>query len=308
MGEKMRAILAVAVILALAWGSYWFIGAQKARLLAGEWMTAQDVTAELTLVGFPNRFDLTLTNITTAQGSYAATFVQVFAMSWKPWHLIMAFAPEQNITLRGQNLRVTSPHMLASLEMPPFGGTALRGLRVDSADLGLSVGPDRLLGAEHMTLGLEAGADDASPHFGGHLRGIIPSLVVADLPKQIDSLSVEGHFQLDRPLDLAQSLPNLLALDLTQARLIWGDLDMTITGRLVPDGMGYVSGDLAVTVTGAQDLPPILAALGLVTAEQGDRLKQALTLIGGGKFTLSLSDGMTRLGPITLGPAPLWPV
>ena len=83
---------------------------------------------------------------------------------------------------------------------------------------------------------------------------------------------------------------------------------MTITGRLVPDGMGYVSGDLAVTVTGAQDLPPILAALGLVTAEQGDRLKQALALIGGGKFTLSLSDGMTRLGPITLGPAPLWPV
>lgn len=305
----MRAILGVVIAAALLWVGYWFWGAAAVKTRTQAWMSEQGAMGDISVIGFPNRFDLTVTNPALQRDGigYSAPFVQVFAMTWKPWHLIAAFAPKQEITILDQTLTVTSPHLLSSVVMHPQGGFAVQELRLDGTTLGLT-STEWHIDAAHVTAAIDLKTDPLSPRFGGRLTEFTTPVPVAGLQDLIELASFDANLLLDTPLDAGATGQSVLGIDLQDARLNWGDFSLMAKGRLAPDVQGMVSGRINLTLTGANHLPQILVALGLIAPDQTTNLAKGLAVMGGGgQFTVILSGGAIRIGPIPLGAAPPWP-
>ncbi|WP_168732922.1 DUF2125 domain-containing protein [Aliigemmobacter aestuarii] len=326
----MRAIIWGVAGLTAIYSGYWFVGASAARTaiesqLAG--LQAQGLVAEtsdLSLRGFPNRFDLTLTDPRfgdpQAGVEWAAPFAQVFSLSYKPWHLIAALPPEQTITLPGDVITLRSDSFKGSLVMEP--GTALpldrMNIAVDALEANASGGP--IAGAETLRIATrqEPLAENAHEYafLATNLRpdpGLMALFASAGLPDVIARANLGGVARFDGPIRPAapESLPVLTGLSVDQADLVWGDLTVTAKGELRPDAAGLAEGTLTVEVTGWRVLPAALQAAGVIQPDalfvvtamlsgmaQQDGTPETLTL------PLSFANGMTVLGTWPLGPAP----
>lgn len=305
----MRAILGVIIAVAVLWGGYWFWGAARVQVQTQAWMTKQGVSGDISVVGFPNRFDLTITNPTLERDdiAYSAPFFQVFAMTWKPWHLIAAFAPTQEITILDRQLTLSSPHLLASLLMSPMG--SFRELRLDGTKFGLTDSKAGRVDAAHITVAIDATGDPLSPRVGGRLTDFTSPVRVVGLNDLIELAALDANLNLRLPLDAAQTGQDILSIDIREARLNWGEFSLTATGSLAPDAQNLVSGEVTVTLKGADHLPQILVALGVISADQTANLSKGLSVMGdSGQMTLTLSNGKIWNGPIPLGAAPAWPL
>jgi hypothetical protein len=156
----MRALLWVVVAAAVTWGGYWFAGARALETAAQTWFRTQTdagLVAEhsaLSVSGFPNRFDLTVTDLRLANPEtgygWTAPFVQILSLSYRPWHIIAAFAKQQQVQTPWQDLSVASDKLQGSVVFVPGTNLALdrltvagNGMRVTS-DLGWTVGVDTL--------------------------------------------------------------------------------------------------------------------------------------------------------------------
>lgn len=309
----MRALLGVIVAVALLWGGYWFWGADQVRKQTQVWMSEQGATGAVSVIGFPNRFDLTVTDPAVQRDGigYSAAFFQVFAMTWKPWHVIAAFAPSQEITLLDQKLTLSSPQLLASLLMNPTDGFSFRELRLDGTKIGLASSKNWHIDAAHVTAAIDASSDPMFPRIGGRLKDFTTPVPVAGFTDIIALASFDANLRLQSPIVATTASQSILAIDLRDARLNWGRFHLTAKGSLAPDMLGRISGDLTVSLQGADQLPQILVALGLIAPDQTANLTKGLAALGeSGEITLplSLSGGVMRIGPFPLGQAPLWPL
>ena len=115
----MRKLLFLMVVLVALWSGYWFVGSNAVREGVNGFFAdaaTQGLVAEntgVTVAGFPNRFDLTVEGLHLADpasgAGWNAPFVQVFAMTWKPWHIIAAFPPEQEVVLPLSLIHISEP-------------------------------------------------------------------------------------------------------------------------------------------------------------------------------------------------------
>lgn len=317
----MRALLWVTGVLAALWGGYWVVGSRAALSGAEAWLDGSNVVyQDVSVAGFPNRFDLTVTGVSavdTASGlGWSAPFVQVFAMGWKPWHLIAALPNEQEITFQDQRVSVGSARMMGSLLLVPGADLALSETVVEGEGLML-----------HSSLGWQGAADKAvvstratgqgnAHRFGLAVTRIAPGVLVQDvgLPAVIDAVRVDAVLGFSAPLDrhAGQTQPQVISVDLREARVDWGDLGLIATGQIAPDAAGFAAGEVAVQVTGWQVLPGVLRGLGLIEPEFEPKLMQGLELLSGGQDNVSVTvqarDRQVFMGPLPLGPAPYFGV
>ena len=92
----MRGLIWLTVILAGLWGGWWLVGSRGVEAAARGWFDAEVAQGRvatyetLAVRGFPSRFDVTVTAprlSDPARGiGWQAPFVQVFSLSYKPWH------------------------------------------------------------------------------------------------------------------------------------------------------------------------------------------------------------------------------
>lgn len=306
----MRALLGGIIAVAVLWGGYWFWGSAQVREHTLAWMSEQGVSGDISVIGFPNRFDLTITDPALQRNGigYSAPFFQVFAMTWKPWHLIAAFAPSQKITLPDQTLTLSSPHLLASLLTDPLGGFAMRELRLDGTKVALASSDAWHIDAAHVTAAIDAKDDPQSPRVGGRLTDFTPPLPVAGLNDLIDLASIDINLHLNARLDTALTAQSIVSIDIHDVRLKWGDFSLTANGSLAPDAQGVARGEINVTFQGADHLPQILLVYGIITPDQATNLGKGMTAMGGGgQLTLTLSGGAISIGPFPVARAPIWP-
>ena len=132
----MRKLLWLVLIAAFAWSAYWFIGARTSERAMIGWL--EDRRAEgwqveysdLSLRGYPNRFDTTLTDLVLTDPetgvSWRAPFFQIFALSYQPKHLIAVWPNEQTIATPYQTISITSEKMSASLVIDELGSGTKR--------------------------------------------------------------------------------------------------------------------------------------------------------------------------------------
>ena len=328
----MRKLLFLLVLGTALWSGYWFVGSSALRQGEEQWLAdqaAQGMTAEktsLSVVGFPNRFDLTVEGVRLADPQsgigWQAPFAQVFAMTWKPWHIIAALPPEQVVTLPDQAITVTADGLRASLRARPATDVPLAAVVVESGALlaassqGWTAGADRFVAS---VLAAEGAPNDYD--LALDVAGLAPAPALmarltaeAGLPATIATIQLRAVASLTAPIDrhAGQTRPQLAALDLGQALINWGDLTATASGSVAPDDQGLASGRIEIAVTNWQRMVPALVAAGVVKPELSqtvENMMAALAQASGDPAVLNLplvlDDGWMSLGPLPLGPAPM---
>jgi hypothetical protein len=328
------------ILAPMLWGAYWGFGSNAVRNGVNSFFAdaaAQGLVAEnagVTVAGFPNRFDLTIDELKLSDpvsgAGWQAPFVQVFAMTWKPWHIIAAMPPEQAVTLPDQVVTLGSDGLMASLRARPSTDLPLAEVRVAGTRLDLASDQGWTLGLGEFTLGLRAdealgpsgyelGFDLApltpDPAFVAAVRAVtVPDLPPSDLPEVVEALWGSVFLTFSAPLDrhVGKAQPYLRRVEINQFNLTWGQLSAAASGVVEADGNGYAAGKVTVEVTNWDRLPAVLVAAGLVQPEVAPTIArgmQALAAQSPDLKVLSLSlvmeDGRMTFGPFPLGPAPL---
>jgi len=325
----VRFLLWLVLGLGVLWGGYWFVGAralERAAQAAFEDQRAAGFVANnsaISVAGFADRFDLTISDPHLADPvsgwGWQAPFVQILAMTWKPWHVILALPPTQAIqSPDGQNVTLTSSRLMASVMMQPTPALPLKRAVVEGEGLTLSSSQGWRIGVDKGVL-----AAELSPTLANTLRlgadvGVLtlPQAYanLKDLGPVLTALHLDASVTLSQPIDRTLRDPHLLGLSLTQFHITWGAVDLTATGEIKPDAKGLASGQIDLHLTGWQSLPAAAVALGLVPPANEVSLQRGLEFLAKASpdpkvisLTLKLAEGQMTLGFIPLGPAPLMP-
>lgn len=323
----MRALLWVTVGLAALWGGYWWVGSRGVEQAVLGWMEAQRAQGVevrhdgLAVGGFPNRFDLTLTGLSVtdpARGlGWSTPFAQVFAMTWKPWHLIAALPGGQTVTLPDQSLTLDGDKIMASLVLTPGSDLALSETVASADAVVLTSSLGWQVRAARIVVSTRAEPTAANTHRLGlqatELRPDPQIARAAGLSETLDTAHLDARASFSAPLDrhAAQTRPRLTGLSLDTARLGWGSLQIEASGRLEADASGHAAGEIVLQVEDWPALPRLLVAMGLIAPGATGALEAGLKGFAKGdphrlEVTLRAEGGMFLLGPLPLGPAPFW--
>lgn len=341
---KMRKLLILLLIASALWSGYWFAGSSAIRSAAEQWFADQTragMVAEntsLKVAGFPNRFDLTVEGVHLADPQsgfgWQAPFAQIFAMTWKPWHIIAALPPEQVITTPDEEIILKSVGLKASLRARPTTDLPLAAVIVESGPFtatsttGWTVGAIRALASIKSVDAVagEAAVDEDMSDASSYIMSLDiedlapdPAAVEtiaasAGLPPTIDAVRVLGSVKLTAPIDrhMGETVvaPKELKLDLLQ--ITWGELEVNASGKVAPDAAGFAAGRIEFEVTNWQMLVPILVATGAIKPEISQTVENMLGAMAKEtgdpdvlKLPLILNEGRMSLGPLPLGPAPM---
>lgn len=328
----MRKLLFLLVTLTVLWSGYWFVGSSFIRTAANDWIAAQaanGVTAEttdLSVAGFPNRFDLTAEGIRFADPAsgvgWQAPFAQVFAMTWKPWHIIAALPPEQTVTLPGQEVTITSEGLRASVRARPAASLPLAMAIAESGPLAATSSLGWTFAAQKAVLSL--GAASGAPNgydITADIADLAPDRALLQLiapegglAATIAEIRLRATATLTAPLDrhAGETKPRLATLALTDLAVTWGEVSLTAEGSIAPDDDGLAAGRINFTVINWRKVMPILVASGTVRpqlARTAETMLEGLANQTGDpevlKIPLTMQDGWMSLGPIPLGPSPV---
>ncbi|MDP3341189.1 DUF2125 domain-containing protein [Frigidibacter sp.] len=325
----MRALLWITTAAAVLYGGYWVAGSIAMRRGAEAALAdlqTQGIAgpAEITLRGFPSRFDLTVEPVALRSGAveWSAPFVQLFMLAYRPTHLIAVWPHEQTLTLAGLPLAITSTDMRASAVVGVSGDLPLDRTVFIAEDLAINAGAD--LGVSLTEARMATRATDAGRlvhDLGAELLGLqlSPGLRNAadpagTLPEVMDSLRLNAALTLDRPLDrhAASAPPRPVALDLRDLSLRWGDLSLTASGQLDRGADGRLQGRIDIDADHWREILALAVATGLVRKELAPTYAAALeqlAAVSGNdpdrlQVPLVLSGGWITLGPLPIGIAP----
>lgn len=322
----VRFLLWFVLALGVLWGGYWFVGARALYNATQIWFENQRATglmadnSAVSVAGFADRFDVTISDPHLADPvsgwGWQAPFVQILAMTWKPWHVIAAFPSDQVIqTPDGQEIALGSSRLMASILMHPTPALPLTRAVVEGEGLtltsltGWKIGVDRIvLAAERMATPantLRLGADAAT------IRLPQAYAIVPDLGPSLSALHLDADVTLSQPIDRNLHDPHLAAFTLTRFHVAWGVLDLTAQGAVTPDSQGLASGKIDLSLKGWRSLPTAAVALGWVPPTNEQSLKRGLEFLAASStdpevitLPLKLENGQMILGFMPLGPAP----
>lgn len=327
----MRWLVRIALGLALLWVLAWFGAAIV--LKRGADAAFGQMIAEGTLPrapgrevsGFPVRLSLDLTGIEVSNPEtglgWRSPAASVAARMWRPWAIDLTLPTEQALILPQGEIPLTSSRLTADVAARPAmtlplarAGLVAEGVALAGGDLGQ-------VDALSLDLTGDTGAG-ATYSLTLQARGIGPgSAFVAALPQEtglpdkIASVALDAKVLLTDPLAANADTPppQLIGIELAAFVLDWAPLKIRATGSLATVSDGTAAGRIDIVVEGWRNLVPVLVAAQLVKPELAPTVTRALEVMaeqGGSMEVLNLplvmEDGWMRLGPLPLGPAPVF--
>ncbi|MGQ0563690.1 MAG: DUF2125 domain-containing protein [Gemmobacter sp.] len=323
----MRRLLGVVLALSALWGGYWFVGATVLERGVRDWLAAQAPQVQAAgadVAGFPNRFDLTLTDLAVGEGGpmvWRAPFLQVFALSYKPWHLIAAFPPDQSLVMAdGGELGLTADKLQASVVASPSRALTLDRIVVAGEGLALRLAMMPVVQVGELRLGTRRDPSRKDTHdIGLDLVGLRPdpALNAASaglrLPQGDATVHVEASIAFSAPVDrfAGQTQPTPEVIEITAMQLVWGEIEIDGTGRLTPDENGFAAGQIDLTLSGWDQALDIAVSAGAMQpgiaatwAEFARRKAETSGQPGRASLPLVMKGGEVWLDFFSLGPAP----
>lgn len=324
----MKKLLALVVVLSALWSGYWFVGASGVRAGFESWFEArrtegwQAEYSDLAVNGFPNRFDTTLTNPALADPhtglAWQAPFLQIFALSYRPNHIIAVFPNSQTVSTPRARYSLASADMRASMVMEPQSDLAFNRANLTSEALLIrnSDGAETKLSGLQAALRREAGA---RYRLAINADGLAPPSPEAfslsgDLPDTLSTLRADATLAFSKPWDISaleagRPQPREIKLHLAEAK--WGALELAAAGTLLIDRAGTPTGEITIKARNWRDILTLAQSSGALPEALARQIEQGLTLLSqlsGNAETLDIpltfKSGMIRLGPVPLGPAP----
>lgn len=327
----MRKLMFIAIVLAGLYGGYWVVGSSQIETGA---RTALDQIAadgvevrygDLSTRGFPSRFDTMLTDFSFSDpatgAGWSAPWVQVLALSYRPNHVIVAFPPEQALTLApGQVVMIRSDGLRASGSVALSADLPLTALTAETGPIRLTLPDLSDLAAARALIALRPIPAKDRPSYdlfteveamalpAAIMSGIDPE---GSLPKAVNLIRIDSALTLDRPLDRHLGTgprPALRAISLRDARIVWADMTLAASGELTVAADGTLEGRIDVSATGWERMIDLAVAAGAIDAGVAPTwVNMGRSMAAGGPavtLPLVFQNGRMSLGPFPLGPAP----
>lgn len=325
----MRFLLGVIVIAALGWFGYWFFGAQAATTAFERWFDARRAEgwvadmSDISIQGFPNRFDINFNEITLADPAtgwaWEAPFFQLLALSYRPNHVIAVWPHTQRIATPDRKYTLASEDMRASLVLRGDTDLAVERAILTAQSLILAAtGAQVQTRAQALTLGVErVPTDPTSYRLGLNAEGFAPSQdwrtqldPDRTLPATLEALNADVTIAFDRPWDRfaiedARPQPRQIRIRLAQAT--WGQLSLQAAGTLDVDSAGVAEGTVTIKAQNWRDIVTLMRNSGQVPGGVVSALEEGLSLLArlaGNPKTLDVPLGFSK-GRIWLGPVPI---
>ena len=330
----MRTLLTLILLAAGAWAGFWYVGAQGAQMAFADWLEARRAEGwvadygDLSVKGFPNRFDTTFSDVSLADPgtglAWEASYFQLLALSYRPHHVIAIWPQQQRIATPLGKYQLTSDDMRASLVLEPDTQLALERATL-TADALVVIPSDRTdptsvdalsLAAERIeptgaTYRLGLSADGLKPPLPW-VRQVDPD---GTLPDALHSVSADVTVRFDKPWDrsaieIARPQPRKIHVKLAHAR--WGLLELQLAGEVAVNESGQPNGQITIKARNWREVLNLAIASGVIPQSLGPTLTDALGLIAGlaGNpktldIPLDFRKGRMFLGPVPIGPAPV---
>lgn len=329
----MRALLAVIVIAAAGWAGYWWIGASAAKSGFASWFDARRAegwaadTSDITVSGFPNRFDTTFSDITLADPAtgwaWQAPFFQLFALSYQPNHIIAAWPNSQTLSTPRQRYDISSTRMQASSVLGPDATLPLIRANLVADTLAITDEAGGVTAMTALRLGVERTQDsDATYHLGLAADNLAPPRsarqtpdLQRQLPQTFSAFRADITATFDKPWDrraVEQARPQPRQITVTLAEARWGELELAVAGALDVDANGQPAGRLTVRAQNWRDILQLARASGRLPAGLADQVETGLSMLAqlsGNSQTLDVPldfrNGRMFLGPVPIGAAPI---
>jgi len=325
----MRWLTGFVMLLGCLWGGYWFVGERGFEAAAKGWFATLQANGkgasytDLAVHGFPNRFDLTVTDPHFSDPvtgfDWQAPFFQVLSLSYKPWHVIAAFPPEQRLVLPPEAMTLRATKLQASVVAKPQ--TSLPLDRLSLVGEALEAVGDRGWTVRAETVQFATRLDESRVNWheiGLNIGNLTPDPALtaqfgAVLPPEVAVIRVDAYVGMTAPIDrmVLETRPQIAALDLSDLRIEWGTLGVTATGKVVADSAGFAEGDAVLQLENWQVALDVAQSMGLLAPDQRqlwERAAQFLAKQSDGPDTLELpvrfANGLTLIGPLQVGPAP----
>jgi hypothetical protein len=323
----MKRLLLGITVATLAYSAWWFYAAQNLRSSAEDWFADQRAAgweasfSDLTVRGFPNRTDLTISDpvLISPDGTvgWQSPFFQILGLSYKSGHVIVAWADSQTLTTPEGQIDITSDGLRASVV---YQDDLILRSNLEAAVLNITA-PEHAVAIAGITAALER-IEPADADY--RIALLIDGLALSN-PKITGTLVPESLATLraDTSVGLANALtpqnitepPALTKLTLRNTETRYGALVFKMTGDSTFDSQGLATGEVTLqadnwreSLNAAKangDLPPSLSdglieLLGVVASFSGSR--DTLDV------TLGLNRGVVLLGPLPIGRVPplLW--
>jgi hypothetical protein len=321
------------LLLSGGYGGYWFVGQTAVERGLKSWFTERQAdgwVAEYTAletVGFPSRFDTTITGLDLADPAtglaWSAPWFQVLALSYQPQHYIAVWPQDQVISNPDHKYMVHADVMKASLVFErglaftlDHSAMELEGFKVTRDD-GQVVEIRKGVFGTRQSATIENAHDIAFDLAGykpdlGNLRIMDPQ---DKLPDEIDGMKIDMTIGFDAPWNryaIEDKRPQPTLIDLKIIKATWGELDLEIAGKLDVDGAGIPTGDITIKAKNWREILEILINMRLVPADYKSMVERGVAILGAATgdpnnldLTLSFADGQMSIGILPLGRAPV---
>ncbi len=330
----MKRLLIVILLVAGLWSGYWAWGAQTLKSDISAWFDARRADgwvaeySDLTVAGFPNRLDSTLTAPRLADPetgwAWRAPFFQILRLRYDADHLIAVWPDRQMLSTPHAKFDLTSADMRASIVTSGTDAALDRATLIADTVLISSHGADEGTSMTKLNVAIRAkpdsqatyrisvSADDLAPPARTRRR-IAPQDV---LPQRFDALSADLTATLTRPLNrrtLEQDRPQPTRIDIANARAQWGDMVLEAAGTLNIDDLGRADGRVTLRARNWRDILRASARAGAMPDAITDQIENALerltSLAGNPRMLdipLKFKGGRVYFGPFPVATAPLF--
>lgn len=326
----MKRLFIVILVAALGWSAYWFIGAAAAKSGLGTWFAArqsegwQAEVSDISVRGFPNRFDTTFTQLALADPdtgvAWQAPFFQLFTLSYRPNHVIAVWPHEQTIAFPDQTVDVTSQDMKASLVLGADTSLPLERANLAIKAIDVQSSAKWRLAAKTLNLALHKQPERENTYrFALTATALAPPIAYNlpsehALPETLKTVQGDLLAGFDAPWDrhaLEDARPQPTWIEVKSVQIEWGELALEAAGKVAIDNAGYPTGNITIRATNWREILSVVRASGQVSASLLDAVEKGLELLAGLSgnpgtldIPLGFGGGAIKIGPIPIAPAP----
>lgn len=327
----MRLLAIILVLAALAWGGYWTIGSRTLEQQTAAWFDARRAEgwvadSSVEVKGFPNRFDLSLQDVTLADPdtglAWNMPFFQALALSYKPNEVIAVWPSEQTVSTPYEKLQVNTEDMRARVNFSPESALTLQwaNLVIDAARLRSDAGWEAAV--DQLRLAFRQNEESPETYdIGFEAEGLSPPQLIRSrldpmgaLPEKLLRLRLDATARFDRPWDrraIEDRRPQPRQIELKEAKAQWGELDLRLAGALDLDPEGYPAGEITVRAENWRDILQLAVNARTIPSPLASTAESVLTMLANAsgspnslEVPITFADRRMSFGPIPLGPAP----
>ncbi|MEM7718974.1 MAG: DUF2125 domain-containing protein [Pseudomonadota bacterium] len=325
----MIRLIIIILVGSLAWMTWWAVGHTAYERGLSAWIEqrrsdgwAADL-ATLETVGFPNRFDTTLTDLRLADPAtgiaWSAPELQLLSLAYKPHQVIAVIPKAHRFSTPLETFDISHEDARASLFLKPETALGLDQAILIVSDLKVGIAP----GLE-TTLSSGRFAAEAVPaaeftyRLGADIEAFAPSAAlrrVIDpariMPDVVENVRLDATAAFDKAWDrfaIEDTRPQPMRIELANASAQWGTATFRAAGTVDVTPEGYPEGEITIRAEDWRRLLQFAVASGWLPQSAADPIERGLELLadprGNLDTTIGFRGGFVTLGIIPVAPAP----